>query len=454
MTGAKPDFRSLVVFGCDAYVAIPHRFRNMLDDRAIKGIFVGYDRRSLAILFYDPASHRILKSRNVIFNESGFSGSVLRGTRKVGSKQSRTHVWTTEGVFSPDPIDLDLSIDVVPDTTVNSAVNDSLVPVMEESTAVPDNTDVAPESLNDDVDQGALPSVVTSDQPQPLSGVRRSTRQSTPSKWFGSDDWVLGKFAESVLADADFEFPEFAARLVDPDFDVNNLVEPKTQPESISGPDRELWMKANDSEIQSHKDNETYELGVLPKGWKAVKSKWVFKVKLLADGTIDKYKSRVVACGYSQKYGIDYEETFSPTPRMTEIKIIVALVVHFQWKTPDQVDVRTAFLNGVLDEEIWMEQPEGYEEFGPNGEKLHWRLKKSIYGLKQAGRTWHKMFAQFMKCFGFRQCGAGHCLFLLGKILDSDFIAVLVHVDDIVIAGPCSALKAKFRDFFGEGVHC
>ena len=96
-------------------------------------------------------------------------------------------------MFSPDPIDLDLSIDVVPDTTVDSAVNDSLVPVMEESTAVPDNTDVAPESLNDDVDQGASPSVVASDQPQQLSGVRRSTRQSTPSKWFGSDDWVLGR---------------------------------------------------------------------------------------------------------------------------------------------------------------------------------------------------------------------------------------------------------------------
>ena len=101
LTGAKPDFRSLVVFGCDAYVAIPHRFRNKLDDRAIKGIFVGYDRRSPAILVYDPASHRILKSRNVIFNESGFSGSVLRGTRKVGSKQSRTRVWTTaRSVFS------------------------------------------------------------------------------------------------------------------------------------------------------------------------------------------------------------------------------------------------------------------------------------------------------------------------------------------------------------------
>jgi hypothetical protein len=132
-------------------------------------------------------------------------------------------------------------------------------------------------------------------------------------------------------------------------------------------------------ELDSMHKNDVWELVELPKGAKPIGCKWVFKTKLDPNGNVERHKARLVAKGYTQKEGIDYQETFSPVSRKDSLRIVMALVAHFNLEL-HQMDVKTAFLNGDLDEQVFMKQPEG---FAPEGqEHLVCKLNKSIYGLK------------------------------------------------------------------------
>ena len=156
-------------------------------------------------------------------------------------------------------------------------------------------------------------------------------------------------------------------------------------------------------------ENETWELVELPAGRKPISCKWVFKVKHDESGKVERFKGRLVAKGFLQKYGIDYDETFSPVVRFSSILALLAFGVSRQMLI-HQMDVVTAFLNGTLDEEIYMQQPEGYVEPGKEG--LVCRLKKSLYGLKQSPRCWNNVFKEFMLSLGFVQSIAEPCVFI------------------------------------------
>ena len=145
-------------------------------------------------------------------------------------------------------------------------------------------------------------------------------------------------------------------------------------------------MTAMKEEMKSVQENDVWDLVELPKDRKAVGSKWVFKVKTASDGSIERYKARLVAQGFSQKYGLDYDETFSPVVRPESIRTVIALAVKKGLKL-HQMDVTTAFLNGELEEEVYMKQPEGFVADGQ--EHLVCKLRKSIYGLKQSPRCWN-----------------------------------------------------------------
>ncbi len=136
--------------------------------------------------------------------------------------------------------------------------------------------------------------------------------------------------------------------------------DPKTLGEALSAPKAEEWRKAMESELKSLRSNGVWTLTDLPKGKKTVGSKWVYKTKTGADGSISRYKARLVARGFSQKFGCDYDETFSPVVRGESVRALLALdTQHLH-----QMYVQTAFLNGELQEEVYMKQPEGYEVRG------------------------------------------------------------------------------------------
>ncbi|KAL1200754.1 Retrovirus-related Pol polyprotein from transposon TNT 1-94 [Cardamine amara subsp. amara] len=144
--------------------------------------------------------------------------------------------------------------------------------------------------------------------------------------------------------------------------------------------------------------NKVWDLVELPDGFRSVGCKWIFKTKRDSKGNIERYKARLVAKGFTQKDGIDYTETFSPISKKDSLRIVLSLVAHYDLEL-HQMDVKTAFLNGELEEEVYIDQPEGFVTAGK--ENLVCRLRKSIYGLKQVSRQWYLKFDNTILSYGF-----------------------------------------------------
>ena len=187
------------------------------------------------------------------------------------------------------------------------------------------------------------------------------------------------------------------------------------------------WCTAMKSEMSSLYRNDTWELVPRPVNKNIVGSRWVFKVKPKPDGTVDRYKARLVAQGFSQVQGLDYSEVFSPVVRYAGFRSLLAfanvndLEVH-------QMDVTTAFLHGELDHEIYMEQPEGFvDEANPT---YVCKLKKSLYGLKQSARLWNSTLTQHLLSDGYKKSSADECIFI--KTAGKNFVILAVYVDDVI----------------------
>nr|MCH9869688.1 hypothetical protein [Serratia marcescens] len=205
--------------------------------------------------------------------------------------------------------------------------------------------------------------------------------------------------------------------------------EPESFQEAVSHKESTHWKAAMDEEMASLMANGTYDLVKLPTSKKALKNKWVYKLKS-GTGSQVTYKARLVVKGYGQQKGIDFEEIFSPVVKMSSIRIALALVASLGLHM-EQMDVKTAFLHGDLEEDIYMEQPEGYEVKGK--EKLVCKLKKSLYGLKQAPRQWYKKFDSFMIQNGYTRTDADPCVYIRRE--GESFIILLLYVDDMIIIG-------------------
>ena len=134
-----------------------------------------------------------------------------------------------------------------------------------------------------------------------------------------------------------------------------------------------------EEEIHAIENNDTWELTTLPQGQKAIGVKWVYKIKRTVDGEIDWYKARLIARGYKQQYGVDYVEVFALVTKVDTVRMLISFAAHHSWKIY-QLDIKSAFLNGILDEEVYVEQPEGF--IVEEEEQKVYRLKKALYGLK------------------------------------------------------------------------
>ena len=178
------------------------------------------------------------------------------------------------------------------------------------------------------------------------------------------------------------DFRAFITKLLD-------ISVPKKIQEALRVPE---WKQAVFDEIQALKKNGTWELSDLPKGKKPVGCKWVFIVKTKVDGSIERYKARIVAKGFTQSFGIDYQETFAPVAKLNTVRILLSLAVNLDWPL-HQLDVKNAFLNGDLTEEVYMEIPPGMET--PATAQKVCRLRKSLYGLKQSPRACSKGSLKF-----------------------------------------------------------
>ncbi|GJY44756.1 retrotransposon protein, putative, ty1-copia subclass [Tanacetum coccineum] len=224
-----------------------------------------------------------------------------------------------------------------------------------------------------------------------------------------------------------------------------DLGEPANYKAALLDPESDKWLNAMNVEMQSMKDNEVWELVDLPPDGKTVGHKWLFKKKTDMDGAVHTYKARLVAKGFSQTPGIDHKETFSPVADIRAIRILIAIAAFYDYEIW-QMDVKTAFLNVYLNEEVYMEQPEGfvYQKF-PN---RVCKLKRSIYGLKQASRQWNKRFDDEIKKFGFSQNRDEPCVYV--KASGSYVTFLILYVDDILIMGNNILMLQDVKSYLGR----
>lgn len=204
------------------------------------------------------------------------------------------------------------------------------------------------------------------------------------------------------------------------------------------------WREAMRKEIDALENNGTWKIVHLPEGKKPIGCKWVYKIKYRADGTVERYKARLVAQGYTQVEGVDFHETYAPVAKMTSVRCMLAVAVTKGWFI-EQLDVNNAFLHGDLDEEVYMKIPQGFER---KGENKVCKLMKSIYGLKQASRNWFAKLTVSMKNYGFVQSLADYILFTLNQ--NEKFIGVLVYVDDMIVVSNDRTACADFKGFLDE----
>lgn len=212
------------------------------------------------------------------------------------------------------------------------------------------------------------------------------------------------------------------------------VLEPTTYEEALNSSECKNWEKAINEELNSLVINNTWEIIKKPNNVNVVGCKWVFKLKPSLNGS--KYKARLVAKGFSQREGIDFGETFSPVVRYDSIRTVLSIAAIEDWEIA-QFDVKTAFLNGDLDEIIYMETPKGIETQNTN---MVCRLKKSLYGLKQASRVWNLKFTNFLKDFNMLQSEADKCVFR-GNV-NGQTVILLLYVDDgLVLSSSKDSLK-------------
>ncbi|KAK1681285.1 hypothetical protein QYE76_042133, partial [Lolium multiflorum] len=286
--------------------------------------------------------------------------------------------------------------------------------LVDQSSAVPENVPVPPTPATEEAnDNDHETSNETATEP------RRSTRDRATPDWYD---------------------PCLNVMIVD-----NNDEDPATYEEAMMSPDSNKWQEAMKSEMGSMYDNKVWTLVELPDSRKAVENKWIFKRKTDADGNITVYKARLVAKGFRQIQGVDYDETFSPVAKLKSVRILLAIAAFFDYEIW-QMDVKTAFLNGDIEEELYMVQPKGFVD-PKNADKVC-KLQRSIYGLKQASRSWNRRFDKVIKDFGFIQCHGEACIYK--KVSGSSVAFLILYVDDILLIGNDIELLSSVKGYLNN----
>uniref|UniRef100_A0A6N2KJR5 Reverse transcriptase Ty1/copia-type domain-containing protein n=1 Tax=Salix viminalis TaxID=40686 RepID=A0A6N2KJR5_SALVM len=427
------------VFGCTVYVYIPKVLRNKLDPCAKKCVFVGYSEFQKGYRCYDPLHPKLHVTLDTSFHEmepyysGGASGSSLQGEKnneenddlfeleENGRMVENYFDETRENNVAPlDSEDLEHCIDQnLPSSPPSSSSELPMsTPLTEEST----------QNVLTQVNQNPILPIFDNEIPVIVENrankyPQRSNR-GVPKKQYELDPKNKTKYPISDYVSSHRLSSSYALTVNQ----LSTVSIPSNVQDALADP---KWTVAINEELEALQKNNTWELCPLPEGKKTVGCKWVFTVKLKADGSIDRYKARLVAKGYTQRYGIDYQETFAPVAKINTIRILIALAVNRDWVL-QQFDVKNAFLNGDLEEEVYMDLPPGAKGKSPSINKVC-KLKKALYGLKQSPRAWFGRFTSTMKEFGYKQSNSDHTLFI--KHREGKTTALIVYVDDMVLTG-------------------
>jgi hypothetical protein len=267
--------------------------------------------------------------------------------------------------------------------------------------------------------------------PHPMVPLRRSTRVTQPPAY-------LQDFVHTVTYPIQHHltYDKLSTSYKSFVCQVSTIVEPEFYHQAVKFPE---WQTAMAEELAALELNKTWTVEPLPAGKHPISCRWLYKIKFRPDGSIDRYKARLVARGFTQQAGIDFIDTFSPVAKLTTVRVLLTIAAQNRWYLL-QLDINNAFLNGDLHEEVYMKLPLGYPHHQPN---MVCKLHKSLYGLRQASRQWYSKFSSTLLQQGFQPCTADSSLFTKGS--GTSLIILLVYVDDIIVASPSNALIASTK---------
>ncbi|CAL8161243.1 unnamed protein product [Prunus armeniaca] len=378
-TGRKPGIAHLKIFGSPCHVLIPSALRHKLEENSHKCIFVGYGLCEKGYRLFDPSTRKVILSRDVTFDENATWQWVntTEGEMTVPMPTENQSCEPSQSLDTPLQMDEEVTLQAEPSQSLDTQTQ------IDEDTTLQDE------------------------------GIGESSHffDHTPKKW---------RSVNEIMAKCNV-----------------CIVEPENYEDAAQD---ESWRKVMEAELEMIEKNDTWKLVERPFAKPVIGVKWVYKTKLNLDGTVQKNKARLVAKGYSQKPGIDYNETFAPVARLDTIRTLIALVAQKEWSLY-QLDVKSAFLNGVLKEEVYVDQPQGFVK--KDEETKVYKLHKALYGLKQAPRAWYDEIDAYFNKAGFKKSPSETTLYV--KAEGSDVLIVSLYVDDIVYTGSSSQMIEEFR---------
>ena len=378
--GKKPDVSNLRVFGCICFVYVPDKLRKKLDPKASKAIFMGYPQDTKGYKVYELSSDKFIRSRSVTFHEQSFYSFENKDKKLVLPEIYGSELDENEPHYEAEQVE-DMP-----------------------------QADKEKEQVGGTYEEHFMKEVMN-------VNIKRSRK--APQRYDPSECLII----ESLTKEVD---------------------EPMSLKEAMNSDHCGQWKEALKSEYDSLMQNNTWQLVPPPKDKNIAGSKWVLKVKRDANGNLDRFKARLVAQGYSQAQGVDYNEVFSPVARYSTLRTLIALANANDWEI-HQMDVKTAFLNGSIDTEIYMSQPEGFVD-NQHPEYIC-KLEKSIYGLKQSARCWNTTLDKFLISSGYQKSNADGCIYIKStKKVDGtvSFVMLAVYVDDIMpLSNDVEMLKSE-----------
>ncbi|KAJ1695814.1 hypothetical protein LUZ63_012512 [Rhynchospora breviuscula] len=451
--GKPPSYNTIRVFGCLCYIS--HKSSDKFESRSKKCVFMGYPFGKKGWRVYDMVSREFVVSRDVLFDENIFPFAEIDKTK------------VTSSISSSAKIDL---IDVYEDhfkgicDTENDALlargstgtgpeqHEDRVPIEVEETKAASDTQVESETQSSDrIEENIEQTHAQSHETVHEQRIRRkpahlqdyicyTARVESPvaeskSCCKPSTAYPINRYVTcDKFSTAHRLFLAAVTKEREPDY-FGEAIKSKN------------WREAMKTEINALERNATWTLEELPRNKVAIGCKWVYRIKYHADGRVERYKARLVVLGNRQVQGVDYTETFAPVAKMVSVRTFLAVAVARGWEL-HQMDVHNAFLHGDLNEEVYMRLPPGFTHSQPG--KVC-RLQKSIYGLRQAPRMWFAKLTAALETYGFVQSKADYSLFTCHK--GDAFIAILIYVDDLVVAGNNSDAIHDFKQYMSEVFH-
>jgi len=403
-----PDVSTIRVWGCSCWYYLPeHERTSKISPRALPAVHLGLDPQRRGYIVYVPHLNRITTAYHVVFQERKFLHFTPHGIVNIPRKVRPLHdvEQTYREPSDPHPESQHPSDNNNPAPT--SHIDDP-IPCDHPDCTLPQHSDDVPHSYET--------------RPTRDLGPNPPRYPNRPSPNYVELAMYIDDVTNDLLA-------------IRHDDTLSDILTPSTYDEAINSRHALRWRESMDLEIKDLLKHDTWELvprNQIPKTHKVAKSRWVYKVKMNKDGSIERFKSRFVVCGYSQVKGVDYTHSFSATMRATSFRLLMALATHDKLRL-EHFDVTSAFTQSEIDKVIFVEPPKGYPQHASDGSPCVLKLRKALYGTKQASRMWQlKLRSHLVDKMSFTNSIHDPCLFV--RRVSDGILVVGVYVDDIIVA--------------------